>query len=135
MKSKPRTRQQAKMQEATQSCPNTLNSGNIQEEEFSAPDLKCKLCSKICVNKDQFDAHMRNHSEKEKEIKRMKKFICPECSKAFSKKINFEVHMELRHMTKQDFKCQICTFSSNQRILLSNHMQSAHIPKSAQVIF
>ena len=58
---------------------------------------------------------MRIHYEQEKEKKRMERFTCSICSKVFSKKNNLEIHMDLKHMDKQEFK-------------------SGHIP-SSQVIF
>ncbi|KAI0631122.1 hypothetical protein C8Q77DRAFT_1074976 [Trametes polyzona] len=54
--------------------------------------------------------------------------ICPECSTAFTRKYNLEVHVATKHEHRRDFACwaENCTMAFGRKHDLTRHFQSMH---------
>lgn len=76
--------------------------------------------SHICVKKQYSnDNEVESHGE-------VHKYQCTKCSKLFSLKACFELHIKTCTVKKKTYKCKICMKSFTGNRSLANHMQMKH---------
>ena len=78
---------------------------------------RCKQCSFVANNKQDFWDHSKEH------IKSEKLLTCPKCNFVTEYKHHLEYHLR-NHFGSKPFKCSKCNYSCVNKSMLNSHMKS-----------
>ncbi|GKT36112.1 zinc finger protein 271-like isoform X5 [Aduncisulcus paluster] len=74
--------------------------------------------------------HKGDNESEEKMVKRypshFKKFICPQCGKAFPRAFNLREHIAFKHEGKRVYMCTLCKASFGYKGVLKRHIINVH---------
>lgn len=80
--------------------------------------IRCEICGKICISKDQLRAHMKYHQQP--------KYKCNECDITFFESQQLKTHQLVKHENIRNFKCPNCEKTYSKRSHLSRHVKVSH---------
>ena len=93
-------------------------------------EKKCDICQFISSKTSTFKRHMKRH-EKPK-LEPVGPLKCPECDKSFEIKKYLTAHRKTHEKgiaKEKNFKCTICSYQTNKRSNLNQHMNT-HQPNT-----
>ena len=100
-------------------------------DEHPEKCLKCSICGKVALSKQDLHGHVetRHEFESEENLKPMWDLIafsCILCPRKFLKKIDFNEHMELDHMNDRPEVCFFCEKRFTKKSQLTAHIGNTH---------
>jgi len=95
----------------------------FQSHALTHLKIRCPLCNKMCSTGLRLTSHIRNNHAS---VIR-KPNTCIPCGKSFSSSNSIWVHKKSVHKNTNNwpFKCSICSYGTEDRILLEYHMEQA----------
>ncbi|CAH0549831.1 unnamed protein product [Brassicogethes aeneus] len=82
---------------------------------------ECSKCSYLTIKKSQYDSHIKFCLK----LENVKWHKCDICHYQSIRKRLLEIHMKIHNKIKE-FKCLFCTFHSNEKKSLDNHLLRKH---------
>ena len=67
--------------------------------------LKCHLCDKSFISKEDLKSHMPQHTD-------TKEFTCNICQKMFNRMQSLTYHMGVHDSERRNFQCKLCPKTS-----------------------
>ncbi|CAG5129307.1 unnamed protein product [Candidula unifasciata] len=112
-------------------CASTLK----RHIQMHTKPFKCEKCSCAFSRKFFLEAHMKNHSEKERLednpdyalLEDKSGYFCKHCDKMLSERYRMMNHVKL-HLTKRLFECPTCNKCFSCRYLLLKHKKTHNKP-------
>ena len=115
-------------------------------KKTNSKELKCIQCAYSCDSNEDLDIHLlRNHSDGFIFLKMLKepvkqKFVCSKCELAFTTKILFDLHNDIKHTkcelsvferTKKKWQCPFCPVKKAEHRIFS-HVQSCEFLQASK---
>ena len=115
-------------------------------KKTNSKELKCIQCAYSCDSNEDLDIHLlKNHSDGFIFLKMLKepvkqKFVCSECELAFTTKILFDLHNDIKHTkcelsvyekTKKKWQCPFCPVKKAEDRIFS-HVQSCEFLQASK---
>ena len=93
----------------------------------STPINICPECQKILRDKVKFQEHMKQHDAL--------KIKCRICTKTFNNDNDLNFHTIYEHKVQSQWNCMDCSFQTDNKELLRNHVTFKHTREDMQVVF
>ncbi|CAH0599448.1 unnamed protein product [Chrysodeixis includens] len=89
----------------------------VTPNEVGGP-IKCRLCSKVLANLQNFKCHAKTHYEPQN--------ACEECGRKFVNPSHMRYHQQRVHEMKKRLACGSCSYRAVDPLQLKNHERAEH---------